>query len=410
MKLKTPVNITLVIYGLKRGGAERVLTIMANYWASENWKVTLLTLEDDIRSPGYELHPAVRHLSVESGGPTGTMTVPPCLPSTETGNHSFDFKNQFKATLRHINILRESYRRLHRYLRSRRQQKLLGRMIRESEPDAVISFIDTMNIMVLSQTKNLDAPIIVSERTNPHIHDIGSERLEKLRRQLYPRASRLVVQTRDAMSYFPPDVQNRTRIIPNPVIVPQQLSKRPIHRNGGRVLMSLGRLAPVKGHDLLLESFAKISARHPEWCLEIWGEGPMRAELEKMVHDFGLEGRVKLPGLTRDPSEVLEQADLFVLTSRYEGFPNALCEAMACGLPVVSFDCPSGPSEIIRHEVDGLLVTAGDVCELSSVLCRLMGDAVERNRLAAKAPELSQRFSLDKVMGMWEDLISECRS
>jgi GalNAc-alpha-(1->4)-GalNAc-alpha-(1->3)-diNAcBac-PP-undecaprenol alpha-1,4-N-acetyl-D-galactosaminyltransferase len=404
------MKITLVIYGLKRGGAERIITIMANYWATKNWEVTLLTLEDDIKAPGYELHPAIKHLAVTNNRPSRSSGILANPPSTEVVNRDSQFRVLVKDSFRHISILRENYRRLHRYLRHRRMLKLLGQMIQDSDPEVVISFIDAMNIMVLSETKNLDVPVIVSERTNPHFHDIGSKRLEKLRQRLYPRASNLVVQTQDAMSYFSPSIQKLTKIIPNPVLVPRRHKSKPINRDGGRVLVSLGRLSREKGYDLLLESFAKISTQHPTWRLEMWGEGPARPELEKLVKDLGLQERVNLPGLTRDPSNVFERADMFVMTSRYEGFPNALCEAMACGLPVVSFDCPSGPSEIIRHGVDGLLVTAEDVCELSSVLCRLMGDAVERNRLAAKAPEVSQRFNLDKVMGMWEHLISECRS
>jgi glycosyltransferase involved in cell wall biosynthesis len=164
-------------------------------------------------------------------------------------------------------------------------------------------------------------------------------------------------------------------------------------------------LQPEKGHERLLQAFATLAPRHPTWTLTIYGEGPERPRLEAAIATLGLGERVFLPGATTEPFARLAEADLFVLSSTYEGFPNALCEAMAVGLPVVSFDCPSGPAELITHSVDGLLVPPGDVGGLAAALDRLMGAPTERAQLGARAREVRERLTLPAILAMWDDVL-----
>jgi glycosyltransferase involved in cell wall biosynthesis len=169
----------------------------------------------------------------------------------------------------------------------------------------------------------------------------------------------------------------------------------------------MGRMGREKGFDRLLTAFGKCAERHPEWSLRIVGEGDERPSLQKLAVKLGLESRIRLDTVTKVPEKVFRDSDLFVLSSRYEGFPTVLLEAMACGLPVISFDCPSGPREMIRHGIDGVLVPPDDVEALAKAMDRLMGSQQERRRLAARAIEVNERFGVPRVMAMWSEVLGK---
>jgi GalNAc-alpha-(1->4)-GalNAc-alpha-(1->3)-diNAcBac-PP-undecaprenol alpha-1,4-N-acetyl-D-galactosaminyltransferase len=191
--------------------------------------------------------------------------------------------------------------------------------------------------------------------------------------------------------------------MPNPVLTPQ------VDRLGEllppKTIIAVGRLDAVKGFDRAIRALAKVKDRHPDWQLVILGEGPQRGELEALRDELGLEDRVKLPGRVNNVDDYLAQAELYILSSLIEGFPMGMCEAMAVGLPVLSVDCLSGPADIIRPEIDGILVPQDDPDALSDALDRLLGDAALRARLAQAAPQVLDRFGLERVMQIWSDVI-----
>ena len=361
------MRVTLVIYSLRGGGAERVMSIMANHWAERGWKVTLLTYDDGAEPAAYRLSGAVdhRHLGIE-GASSGVVEA-------------------VGSNVRRLVVLR--------------------RAIRDSAPDAVISFLDVVNVRTILATVGLGVPVVVSERIDPGRHRIAAV-WRTLRRWAYRYAASVVAVTPDALGYFSNAIRRRGTVIPNPLAVPMDAGVVRA-RSRRKIVVAIGRLAPEKGFDRLIMAFAMVAADHPEWLLTIWGEGADRPALETLRDRRALRGRVALPGWTSEPFTKLREAGLFVMSSRYEGFPNALCEAMACGAPVVSFDCP-GPRHIVRDGVDGVLVPEGDVGKLAAAMDQLMADPAERDRLGANAIQVTDRYRKDKVMTLWERLVASC--
>lgn len=371
------MRLCLVVSSLASGGAERVLATLANHWIADGHQVTIITLASEA-DDRLRLRPGVTRIAL------GMMT-----PSTTTA-HAF----------------RNNWLRV----------KHLRDEIRRSRPDAVISFLSTTNVLTLVATRTLHVPVVVSERIDPREEKLAAP-WAGMRRLLYPRADALVVQTPDVAGWavrFVP--AQKVHVIPNPVTPPRRSSDLEgagtpewLARSVPRVV-AMGRLTRQKGFDLLLRAFAKCRERHPEWSLVILGEGEERSRLEALACELGIESNVALPGHVPDPVIVLQRADLFVLCSRYEGFPNALVEAMACGVPVVATDCPSGPRHIVRDGIDGLLVAPESPDTLVAAMEALMGAPDMRRRLGAQGVDVVRRFSLRRVMHKWDDLLARCTS
>lgn len=362
------MRLTLIISSLTAGGAERVMSLMANYWAAKEWEITILTFDDGAEPPFYPLDPRVRHI---------------CLAVNSTSsNWLLGIWNNFN-----------------------RIQALFG-AIASLKPEVVISFMDTTNVLTILATRALNLRVVVSERVDPTLYSIGKT-WDSLRRWTYPSASSIVVQTQRAEDYFASELRLPSYVIPNPVVLPPKSEDIPQAEKTKRSLVAMGRLTPQKGFDLLLKAFAKLKDKHPDWILTIFGEGELRPELEALRDKLKLQARVYFPGNVKNVYESLKQADIFVLPSRFEGFPNALCEAMACGLPVIATDCPSGPREIVEDDIDGILVPNEDVKALIAAMDRLMNDEQERLRLSSRATEVLERFNLEKVMLLWEQLLEE---
>jgi glycosyltransferase involved in cell wall biosynthesis len=221
----------------------------------------------------------------------------------------------------------------------------------------------------------------------------------------YPRLDAVTVLTahdRDDWRKALGDTPLRLECIPNGIpswpLPPAALDEK--------VIIAAGRLGSQKGFDLLLDAYATVSAKHPDWRLDIFGGGDWKEQLEQQIESLGLVGKARLPGITKQLDVEFSRASMYVLSSRKEGLPMVLLEAMTAGLPPVAFDCPTGPREVISNGKDGLLIPAEDTAALAAGICELIEDPDRRRAMGTAAIETGARYSMPVVQAAWEDLFA----
>lgn len=354
---------------MNAGGAERVASTLANAWVSRSDHVTLMPTFSGGGECFYKLSPDVRLVYLAN------------LVSSQ--------KRSLVNQLARLRALR--------------------RFMSTNRPDIIVSFLSNVNVAVVVASAGLDIPVIVCERIDPFA--IPMSRMLRLAcRFTYPFANAVMVQT-DAVAkkYRAAGWPLRhIPVIPNPL--PEQMLgiERATSSDGEKRLLSVGRLDEQKQFDLLIRVFSKLAPSNPMWSLRILGEGTLRCKLQKQIDELGLNERIELPGRSADVGQELATADVFVLSSAYEGFPNALLEAMAVGVPSVTFDCPSGPRDITRNGQDAFLVPLGDEVLLERRLMQLMQDDALRMQMGMQAKQsVIGRYSLPAVLDMWDSLFNE---
>ena len=362
-------HLLIVIHSLRGGGAERVAVDLAAYWTHQGYRVTLAT-QADAGQDAYALDPDVERVvlggAAESGGGMRGLAA------------------------NAVRVWR------------------LRRLIRRIRPDIVLGMMTTASILSVLAARGLSCKVIASEHTHPPVQKLSAS-WQRLREKAYPRARAVVALTAGTAQWLEQHVPGvNVSIIPNAVRWPLPETEPVLDAGrapGRKRLLAVGRLHQVKGFDLLLQAFARIASYFPDWDLAIVGEGPEREALEQQVDELGLLERVALPGRAGNIGQWYESADMYVLSSRTEGLSNTLLEAMASGLPAVAFDCDTGPREIIRRGIDGILVEpAGDPEALAAHLSHLMANPEEREAYARRAVDVRDRFCTVRVMGLWRQL------
>jgi glycosyltransferase involved in cell wall biosynthesis len=359
-------SIAFVVSGMGHGGAERVAANLCNHWAEQGHRVSLIVTFSGRGPSIYPLHEGVTlHYLADDDA----------KPGRSLGG---------------------------RLSRLRRLQRLL----RVLAPTRIFSFMAPVNVAVLAMTRGLKTRVVVSERTYPPAQRLGlGWRLA--RRVTYAWADAVVMQTRQGAAWMAKAVPGaRVVAIPNPLaaslteagpIVPPQAV---IGGRSKRILLSAGRLSEEKQFPVLVDAFSLIADERPDCDLVILGEGPARQEIERRAASHGLQSRVHLPGHVGNVTEWYGCAEAFVLTSSREGFPNALMEALSSGVPAVSFDCPTGPADLIQEGANGFLVPPAQGPEGVAAALRKVS-SLSPAAIALATAELSEWLEIGAIAQAW---------
>lgn len=292
----------------------------------------------------------------------------------------------------------------------------LARLIRKSPPDVLFSTSSGANVIaaLAHLIAGSSSRLVLSERNVLRTELSWKKKLQRwLKGALYPRADRITTVSQGVKEELASELSldpTRLAVVYNPVVgegLEKQANepvRHPWFDQEIPVILSVGRLVPEKDHATLLRAFARLLSDR-EARLLILGEGPLRGELEELARRLGVDPAVSMPGFVLNPFKYMARSTLFVLSSRFEGLPGALIQAMACGVPVISTDCPFGPAEILQPADSGLLVPVGDPGRIAEEMRRLLADPELSRRLAEHGRAAAQRFTTEAVLGNYVEAL-----
>ncbi len=373
MNVTKQKHILFLVSSMEEGGAERVASLLCNYWVEKGHKVTLMPTYSGRGDCVYEINDKV-NISFLSD----------ILGST---------KNNFWSRVRRFILLRK--------------------VILNEAPDVIVSFLAQVNVTAILAAIGTYIPVIVSERTYPPQYPIGFI-WTILRRITYPLASAIVMQTNQGLDWLKDECPHgRGFVISNPIIFPMSVGKPIVEttrivEDKKNICLAVGRLDEGKRFIEIINVFSGLAREFTNWDLVFLGDGEERAALEKEAIVSGLQERIHLPGRVGNLGDWYERANLFVLNSRFEGFPNVLLEAMAHGVPCVSVDCDTGPRDLISSEENGLLIPNNSSKHLRSSMEILMRDITLARALGQSAKEVREKFSINTIGAEWDALIASC--
>ena len=278
----------------------------------------------------------------------------------------------------------------------------LKRMIKKEKPDVVLSFLQSANMMaILIKMFGGKFRLIVSERCDPAERGFGNRFFE---RNFYRKADAVVCQSEKVTLFFPEKHRKNTVVIPNPVAadaIPERYEGERRH-----TIVGVGRLADQKNFQMLIRAFAALPERYSDYTLEIYGGGPLEEELLKLIDSLGLAERAKLMGVKKNVMHYISDAALYVMSSNYEGFPNALAEAKATGIPVISTNFSTGVANDIVKEENGLVIPTGDEKALVEAMEKMLSAEDKWNDMSIANRKLLDTLSEENVMAMWKDVLN----
>ncbi len=365
-----PANILIVTDTLQAGGAERVVSDMANYWADAGLRITVLTLKSAKVADYYQLSDRVDRQYLNAGDvPTSALGKLPGIYSR-------------------VRQLRGAFKRI--------------------APDTIISFIDVPNILTIIAALGLSSRVVVSERGCPDVaarhpemanHFALGGHWRFLRRRLYRYADVVTALNAGTAEWLAGECGTEVAVVPN-AIRPMPIIDTPREKT----IVGIGRQQKIKGFDLLVESFARVADSHRTWSLVLIGDGPERAALEQQAQALGLSARVRFVAKQTEIEPWMARAGIVVSPSRSEAFGNVVLESMAMGAPIVCTAC-AGPSSIVENGVDGILVPVADVAAMADAIARLIENPEMRRYLGRRARSVREKYSQAAVMPLWNKLM-----
>lgn len=354
------MKIMFYTSSLGKGGAERVISVLANELI-KNHEITIVV--NTLKNIAYKTDEKIKLIEL-------------------------DRKHIKSNIIRNINRI-----------------SVTEQIIKQEKPDIIISFLPIPSYRILSlKSKIKDIPIIISDRNDPK-QEYKSFIDKFLMKKLYKRADGFVFQTVQQKEYFSEFIRKKSTVIFNPIKDEfLEIEERKKENN----IINVGRLVEQKNQEMLINVFSKISDKYKEYSLKIFGDGPLKERLQRQINDLGLEDRVELCGISNNIKMELEKAKLFILCSDYEGMPNALIEAMAVGLPVISTDCPcGGPRELIEENKNGILVDIKDEDMLQEALEKVLSDNEFSKYIGENAKKIKYKLQLSKILQDWEEYINK---
>jgi len=403
-----PRRLAFVIAHLGLGGSQRVLATAANVLAKGDTEVHLITILDD-HEDAYQLDPLISRHRLRN----------PDYVVRGDENVAISKPGEPKSSRNARNALSS---KLKQALRSAAEAKIIGPPLRsalgvldicltvgrlraklnEIAPDVVLSFLTQTNVITILATRGLPVRTIVSERNDPALQK-HRRRVELLRRLVYRWSDVVTANTQGALSslegYVPKD---KLAFLPNPTLI---LSTHKSAQLSSPTFICVARLVDQKGIDILLKGSAQALQSLPGWRLAIIGDGPLREEMQNLARDLKIAERVDWLGEVSDPFPYLRAAQFFVSTSRFEGSPNALLEAMSCGLSSIVTDASPGPLELIGDEEAGLIVPVNDVEATAAAIIRLATDEDRRVSLSQAAARRAHPHQLGLALEVWRELM-----
>ena len=354
-------SIVFVTRVLRAGGAEKVLTLLADKFLAKGIKCTIITTED--ASTDYEFSGDIR---IENIGKIAG------------------------------NALKSKYF----------QYKRVRAIVKEIKPDIVLSLPEDIGIYVIGSMIGTGIPVVVSERNNPWV--MPDKKISRILRKLwYPYAKGIIFQTEQAASFFSKKIRKKGIILSNPL----ETDKLPLPYEGVRekIVVGAGRLDKQKNFPVLIDAFKIFHSSHPDYKLVIYGEGRERKSLEEYANLNLKKGSFELPGRVSNLPNIINSAEMFVLSSDYEGMPNVLIEAMAMGVPCISTGCPSGgPKELISNGENGYLVPVGDSESIAAAMAKISDIPSLQKEFSEKAVVLRERLNAENVCMLWLEYLDSC--